>query len=104
MPAILSRRGALRSLFFAAPAIVAAPSLMRVSAKFFAAEPLIVTPDFANLSDLISATLRNRSAELARAVTSNNALLRHLQSLNAIQRYDAMIQLSGTTNLMRGHA
>ncbi len=31
---LLSRRNALRSLFFAAPAIVAAPTLMRVSAKF----------------------------------------------------------------------
>ncbi len=32
---LLTRRNALRSLFFAAPAIVAAPSLMRVSTAYW---------------------------------------------------------------------
>ncbi len=38
---LLSRRNALRSLFFAAPAIVAAPTLMRVSAKFLMPAPSV---------------------------------------------------------------
>ncbi len=74
---LLSRRNALRSLFFAAPAIVAAPTLMRISAKFLTLEEAAVTP---SLDDLITATLRNQSAQLAKSVMKNNAILKHLLS------------------------
>lgn len=73
---ILSRRAALRGLFVAAPAIVAAPSLMRISTAALWAPPrhaLMVGEFFGRrlssreISDLVWDTiLRNRGWNLQR--------------------------------------
>jgi hypothetical protein len=84
----MNRRGFLGSILAlgAAPAIVRADSLMRVvpvdTLVFNSAEMVIdITPtvDFTvappNLSEIISATLRNRSAQFAENVRRGNQLL-----------------------------
>ena len=91
---MLSRRGALRGLFFAAPAIVAAPSLMRVSASVLdsLAASLAPTPQY-NISELITATLRARTPQLIANVTKNNAILQMM-----------MERQTGVTPFMLGRA
>jgi len=84
------RRNILRSLLFAAPAIVAAPTLMRISAKILLPSvedvALMVSGiEQLSLNDIITTTLRNQSDKLAAQITANNAIL---QSMQSIQRYD----------------
>ncbi len=71
-----------RFFLFAAPAIVAAPSLMRVStlAQFImpAPQPII------SISELVNTTLRNRSHLLAASVMKNNAILQRLMEGNEV--------------------
>ncbi len=79
-----------RFFLFAAPAIVAAPSLMRVSALFAPAQPLIITtiaPDATtslSFADILQTTLRNRTAYLAEQIMRNNAILQHLSANSLI--------------------
>ncbi len=70
----------MRRRFFllAAPAIVAAPSLMRVSSAVLDMLGPVEEELKYSLSDLITTTLRNRSHKLAEHVTQNNAILRML--------------------------
>ncbi len=100
---ILSRR---RFWSYAAPAIVLAPSLMKVStaamAEGFKAlkwEHLPSVSDLlygdqshirGGLSELITATLRNRSSKLAQNVTMNNAILRWAASGKELRAGDLM--------------
>lgn len=63
---MIKRRG-LFGLFLAAPAIVAAPSLMRVSTM-----PAGLTE--LSLSEIVVATLRANSSEIAANVAQHNAL------------------------------
>lgn len=75
-----------RFFLFAAPAIVAAPSLMRVSTALQLILPeqpaYWRTSGVSGLDGLITATLRNRSHKLAENVIRNNALLKHLMDRN----------------------
>lgn len=74
---ILSRRRALFG-FLAAPAIVAAPSLMRVSTMpaalcdYEAANA--VMQRYAGFDVLVTTTLRKHAAEIAKNVQANNAI------------------------------
>ncbi len=80
-----------RFFTFAAPAIVAAPSLMRISSAIFAEMPINIDAVAAridgmistDLSAIINATLRNRSKWVAETVMRNNALLSHLSEHGA---------------------
>lgn len=74
-----------RFFLFAAPAIVAAPSLMRVSAAVL--DTLTTYSGFApvemSLNGLMTATLLNRSRKLADSVMRNNVILRIMTSRDA---------------------
>lgn len=67
-----------RFFLFAAPAIVAAPSLMRVStlAQLIVPEPLTVGQ--ISLRELITHTLRKREGLLYAQLMKSNALVRYL--------------------------
>ena len=73
---ILARRGFLRGLLIAAPAIVAAPSLMRVS-TLWVPEPRV---DFSSFSDVVIAELREQSQQMIgdkEAALWNHIVSRH---------------------------
>lgn len=69
-----------RFFLFAAPAIVAAPSLMKVSAL------VLPPPDPPILSfhDLVTTTLRSRMPHMIAQIEQSNALLRQLREVSAI--------------------
>lgn len=79
----------MRRRFFllAAPAIVAAPSLMKISALVMPETGLVrahLEEDWAEISastfgDLITATLRNRTAKLLANMEKDNAILRAIR-------------------------
>ncbi len=60
---MLSRRSALRSLFFAAPAIVAAPTLMRISAKF------LMPPRPMTIMELLEQRIRQAEEDMRESIT-----------------------------------
>lgn len=82
---ILSRRRALFGLL-AAPAIVAAPSLMRVSTlpgdllsvQWYADGANASMQGYAGFEELVTATLRKRAPQIAANVQANNALWAYL--------------------------
>ena len=82
---ILSRRRALLG-FLTAPAIVAAPSLMRVSTmptdllsvQMYADKAHAYAHGYASFSELVTATLRERPAQIAANVQANNAMWAYL--------------------------
>jgi hypothetical protein len=78
---MLPRRRALFGLL-AAPAIVAAPSLMRVSALVLPAEAVVQT--YPGFGELVIATLRNHPSRLAASVAENNLLWAYLRKRSVI--------------------
>lgn len=76
-----------RFFLFAAPAIVAAPSLMRVS-TLAQLVPWNVDAEWVDgrlvsgWDSLVATTIRNRAHLLAEGVRKNNALLEHLMACN----------------------
>lgn len=72
----LARRGFFRGLFAAPVAIASKPLLKLLPAPPI---PLPAVSKVGNFGDLITATLRNRTAQLAENVMRNNAILRHLK-------------------------
>jgi hypothetical protein len=74
----LSRRG----LFGGGVAFVTAPAIVRLSSLMPVSVPKLIVPPAYSLSDIITMTLRNRTAKLAEQVTRNNALLRMLANGN----------------------
>lgn len=78
-----------RFFLFAAPAIVAAPSLMKVSALVMPAEPVL------SFSDIVNATLRNRPSQIAENIRLHNDILRRLIEIaDAQDRALAQIRLT----------
>ncbi len=79
-----------RFLLLAAPAIVSAPSLMRVSAAVLdmlgPGEQELALPS--SLSDLITETIRRRSHLIAEMVHKNNAILKVLRDRNHLYVID----------------
>lgn len=79
---MISRR---RFWSYAAPAIVLAPSLMRVSAAALESLPPVSGSTWyqgygaISFSELVSQTLRSHSAEIWKSVESRNALLASLR-------------------------
>lgn len=73
-----------RFFLFAAPAIVAAPSLMKVSTIMDALTPVSLYPGGLSFSELVTTTLRERSEEVWRLSLQNNALLKMLEEQSGI--------------------
>lgn len=71
-----------RFFLLAAPAIVAAPSLMKVSTIVEALAPVSRYPGGLSFSELVTATLR--SEEVWRLSLQNNALLKMLEEQSGI--------------------
>lgn len=70
----MQRRGFL-GFMLAAPAIVAAPSLMRVSTMPIA----LAEPNPLTFSQIVDAALRDHWATIAESISTHNALLRRIQ-------------------------
>lgn len=94
-----------RFFLLAAPAIVAAPSLMKVSALVASQEGATWYSGYETLamteSDLVTAMIRARLPYLIRNITQTNALYRHL--IEKAQMQDRVFaEVSGTPDILRG--